>query len=584
MQEPAMSEHTPESGSPTLPGTPNSTVLQSLSVDVLASEITTLAASIAIATHRLLHLLAELDRRAPWSGWGLLGGAHWLNWKCGIALGPAREKLRVARALQDLPRIDAAFATGEISYSKVRAMTRVATVQNEEVLLNVARHGTAAHVERLVSGYRRARRLESARQSYIERSLEWSFDEDGSIVIRAQLPAEQGALVLRALHASVAELRKERTGQDVAARVSAETSPAVTPMEPEPIAAARADALCHLAEQFLANPSVPSRQAERYQVVINVDRLHDEASIADDERDCSIEGGQSIARETARRIACDAAVVRVQTDGDGNVLDIGRRSRSVPPAIRRALERRDGGCRFPGCLNHRFVDAHHILHWADGGATCLDNLVLLCRHHHRLLHEFGFRLEMRDDGEPFFFAPDRRLIPAVPDVPRSVSTVAAIVADGGIRVSAETCVPRWCGERMDLHLAVSGLIEATDRTPPQAEISLLRSHDATAHPTRHCPLPRDGSPSGQQPIGHAPRGVLGLLVAEPGQLGHGWSIPSLFESPKLRTPCVAACAVRASLPILHRRAPCSAARGACRCRRRSKCASSRRALPQPARA
>jgi hypothetical protein len=448
-----------------------------LSVEALEGEITTLAASIAVATHRLLHLIAEFDRRAPWGSWGLASCAHWLNWKCGIALGAAREKVRVAHALEELPQINAAFAAGEISYSKVRAMSRVATPQNESYLLHIARCGTAAHVERLVRGYRRARRLEAACNAYAERCLDLRHEEDGSVILRARLPAEQGALVMKALQAAVAELRREREGRDRTASgardVSAETSGVAhgalaAGFDPatEPHAAARADALCHLAEQFLANESVPARQAERYQVVVHVQQHADadepDQDGAHQQASCRLEHDTELAEETARRIACDAAVVTVQEDTHGNVLDIGRRTRSIPPAIRRALQRRDGGCRFPGCLNHRFVDAHHVHHWADGGETRMGNLVLLCRHHHRLLHEFGFRIERRDDGQLLFFRPDGQLIPAVAPPPAVVPLIAGVVAICGVDVSAETRMPCWDGGHMDLDDAVQLLFARTD--------------------------------------------------------------------------------------------------------------------------
>jgi hypothetical protein len=452
-----------------------------LSVESLEAEITTLAASIAVATWRWLKLLAEFDHRAPWGNWGLASCAHWLNWKCGVDPGAAREKMRVAHALEQLPKIDAAFAAGELSYSKVRAMTRVATTENEDYLLSIARHGTAAHMEKLVRGYRRTQRLQAARTAYAERMLTWTHEEDGSITLRARLPAEQGELVLKALQAAVTELRAEREGRDRGSvqptDVSAET-PSLR-LRPEPdsfdpaecVATAwRADALCHVAEQFLANETVPARQAERFQVMVHVGEAM--AQARDDTESasgCRIDGGPALAEDTARRIACDAAVVTLHEDAAGNVLDIGRRSRTIPPAIRRALDRRDGGCRFPGCLNHRFVDAHHIRHWADGGPTSMDNLLLLCRHHHRLLHEFGFSIERRDDGRALFFRPDGGLIPEAPIPARPSCDVSEVARDCGAHVSAETCVPNWDGEPLDLHDAVQALVFATEGSyhPPR---------------------------------------------------------------------------------------------------------------------
>jgi len=190
---------------------------RSLSARALEDEILTLSASISIATWRLLMLIAELDRRGAWQQWGVLSCAHWLNWKCGIDMGAAREKLRVARALEALPGVSAALARGEISYSKARAITRVATPASEAYLLDIARYGTAAHLERLVRAYRGVERYQEAQRAravYETRALRWRWAEDGSIVITAQLPPEQAELVIKALQAAEAQLRAEREGVD----------------------------------------------------------------------------------------------------------------------------------------------------------------------------------------------------------------------------------------------------------------------------------------------------------------------------------------------------------------------------------
>ena len=445
--------------------------------DVLEDSITTLAANIAAATWQLLTLIREFDRRDHLGGWGVKTCAHWLNWKCGIALGAAREKVRVARALEHLPQIDQAFARGELSYSKVRAMARIATRENEDYLLMIAQHGTAAHVEHLVQTFRRVKRVEEAAQANgaeAVRSVDGYYDEDGMFVINARLPGEAGAMVMKALEAAAADLVADHTpeaGEEKFAiafpHVSAETWASAE----DPIGARRADALCHVAEQFLAQGAVASKQADRHQIVVHVER--DTLRQDGDRTRCEFERGHPLAVETARRLACDASRVDIEEDQAGQVLNIGRKTRTVPPAIRRALESRDQGCRFPGCTQHRYVDAHHIRHWADGGETSLRNLVLLCRYHHRLLHEDGFTLELRDDGKLLFFRPDG--VP-VPEVPAPVLASRDIVADveaTGTHVSAETCVPNWCGERMDLAMAVDGLVQSDDE---------LRSRPATFTP------------------------------------------------------------------------------------------------------
>ncbi|MDZ7782239.1 MAG: DUF222 domain-containing protein [Halioglobus sp.] len=230
-------------------------------LDVLEDEITELAAHLNAATYRLLTLIREFDERHGWSGAGLKSCAHWLNWKCGINLGAAREKVRVAHALKDLPQISAALRAGRISFSKVRAMTRVATPRNEEYLLMIADHGTASHVERLVRNYRKVQRIEALardNQRHALRELNWHIDDDGSYVIRARLGPEQGARIVRALDAAGDAIYTEQRGavEDVSPETSLSNETPVdseTPTYSEtPIAARRADALERIADGYLA--------------------------------------------------------------------------------------------------------------------------------------------------------------------------------------------------------------------------------------------------------------------------------------------------------------------------------------------
>jgi uncharacterized protein DUF222 len=218
--------------------------ISAVSTTDLVAEITTLAGHLNAANARFLALVAELDRRRGWAEWGVKSCAHWLNWKCGIDLGAAREKVRVARALERLPKIVAAMAEGRLSYAKVRAMTRVADASNEGYLLNIALCGTASYVEDVVRGYRRA--LDSAELSrdavqQRDQSLWWRTEADGSLEIRGRLPAEIGALFLRALQAA-------QDGLPIPKDVSAETSDESLQLSRK----RRVEALAALAESFLA--------------------------------------------------------------------------------------------------------------------------------------------------------------------------------------------------------------------------------------------------------------------------------------------------------------------------------------------
>jgi uncharacterized protein DUF222/HNH endonuclease len=421
----------------------------------LGAEITKLCSYIYAAEARFLSLIREFDEKGYWAQQGLFSCAHWLNLKCGIGMNAAREKLRVAHALAGLPKIRERFDKGQLSFSKVRAITRIADKSNEDYLLMIADHGTAHHVEKLVSKYRTAKRLQDVdivRAQYNNREVTHYYDDAGCLVIKARLPAEQGALIVKALEMAMdtAFVGAVPDRDDYPKG----TSTAETPKqddEPTSIAARRADALTEIAETYMNNNESSGSTADRYQVMVHVTAVTS-----------GIEDGPGVSSETSRRIACDSSVVCIKEDQNGEPLSIGRRSRSIPPPMRRALRARDKGCRFPGCTNTRFVDGHHIKHWADGGETNLDNLVMLCRHHHHLVHEGGFACGKDKDGKVAF--KDQRKQPL--DQSAGLSGVAAndecqqwidrefFEAD----IDSETCSARWhAGERMDWQAAVSAL-------------------------------------------------------------------------------------------------------------------------------
>ena len=396
----------------------------------LGDEIATLAAHIHAAEYRFLTLIAEFDRLRGWEPGGHRSCAHWLAFRIGIDLGAARERLRAARALVELPQISASMEQGELSFAKVRALTRVATPESEGELLELAHCSTAAQLERTVRAWRRLNRRdeqEVERMRHRSRCFSVFPDEDGMYLVRGRLDPEVGAMLMRAVEAAGDALFRTDTSEDI---------------EPKQ---RRADAVGLLAERALAvgfglgkgaegrraedavtegNGAVAHKRAasetstddesdgaplsgsraERYQVV-----LHVEAPTLESESEpgrSELEDGTRLSAETSRRLSCDASVVRLTEAPDGSVLDVGRKTRTIPPALRRALESRDRGCRFPGC-GLRFTDAHHIKHWADGGETNLENVLLICRFHHRLVHEEGYTVHFPRDRRPN--SPDRRL-------------------------------------------------------------------------------------------------------------------------------------------------------------------------------
>lgn len=339
--------------------------------------------------------------------------AHWLSWRTGIGLGAAREKLRVARALQQLPRIGEAMRRGELSFAKVRAITRVARPDSEEQLLELARHGTASHIERIVRAWRRVDWLEeqyNEHERHRKRELTLYVDDDGMYVLRGRLDPEVGAVLGRALAAASEALYGRRGPEDARARKCAADG-----IEPATVTQRRADAIGLIAECALRSElAAPKRvideelasegasrvgdgevaedrvdlpalesdrstvgsqhaqcsrtgsrrrtttggRADRFQVVVHVDA---DALRESSDSGQSVLDGERVSAETSRRLACDASRVIMVHDAEGETVSVGRRTRTVPPAIRRALEHRDRGCRFPGC-GLRFCDARHVKH------------------------------------------------------------------------------------------------------------------------------------------------------------------------------------------------------------------------------
>jgi hypothetical protein len=295
-------------------------------------------------------------------------------------------------------------------------------------------------------------------------------DEDGSYVVRARLPPEQGASFVQALEHAAKCLFQEQRGQEQPDAVSAESLHPQLPAT-NPAKARRADALDRVVDTYLAHPELSSSGGDRCTLHLHCDA---DSLRADGEgAGAALENSGAVpcpvSAETSRRLACDCGVVHWQEDAAGNALNIGRRTRTITPALRRALRRRDGGCAFPGCTAHRHVDGHHIHHWADGGETRLDNLVLLCRHHHRLVHEGGFGVRLSADGQAEFRSAQGARLDRGPDKrfcgnANSLYTAASLT---GLAINPRTLPPLWRGERMDLGMAVDALLRR-DRPPPAA--------------------------------------------------------------------------------------------------------------------
>ncbi len=337
-----------------------------LAIDEFDKSIVNLSARINASTYELLVLIREFDERAGWLKWGLENCTQWLHWRCDLSRSAAREKVRVAHALKALPEISAAFSKGTLSYSKVRALTRAATPMNEASLLDFALSTTAARVEERCQQLRNASpgAVEAVNRAHERRSLRvWRDTGRGTLTLSVELPLETGELVCQAL--------------DKAVEAGGQQGPE---FEGTSWSAQQADALVTMARGYLSGGSEGSASAaDAYQVVVHVDG----AALTGGE------GRSDLAVESVKRLSCDGSVVPMVDGANGEPLNVGRKQRTVPAALKRALWARDGGCTFPGCTHRRFVDAHHIRHWADGGETSLANTMLLCGGHHRLVHEGG---------------------------------------------------------------------------------------------------------------------------------------------------------------------------------------------------
>jgi len=357
-----------------------------LAIDDLDHAIVDLSTRINVATFELLVLIRQFDERAGWLKWGFDHCADWLHWRCDLSVGAAREKVRVAHALKTLPAVSGAFRDGELSYSKVRALVRVANRDNEETLVDFALKTTAARVEE------RCRELRcgtvdsviEANRAYASRSLIIRrHAERGSISIFVELPLEAGELIDKALDRA----RDDHPAPEFAG---------------ESWSARQADALVNMAKSYLrGDGESAAATADNHLVNIHVEQ----SALVNGN------GRAGLPIETVRRFGCDADAVVIVENDDGTPLNVGRKTRIVPTAIKRALKARDRGCVFPGCHKTRFVDAHHVQHWSAGGETSLGNLLLMCSRHHRLVHEGGYRIDKDYRDRWIFKRPDGIAVP-----------------------------------------------------------------------------------------------------------------------------------------------------------------------------
>ena len=488
---------------PSIP-TPGEVPRGPVPLERLEAEITELAGHLRAGESRFLTLVAEFDRRKGHEAWGCRTAAQWLAWQCGLDRRAAREKVRVARALEVLPAITERFAAGALSYSKVRALTRIATPANEADLAPLAEEATAVQVERIVRAYRGVVSADDGRElaneQHAARYLRIDPDDDGTFVINGRIPADLAAIVLTAIEAARAQLPTDPCGESGPAgppfsgasstddpaggrtgnAAGTESGPAgplsegvpLVPgredsgVSPTSVAATNVDALVMMAETLLAHRPAARKGGDRYQIVVNVDAdvLVEGAEGAEGGR-CELDDGSHLAPEIVRRLMCDASQVFVLHDEHGRPVDISNKARSIPPSLRRSVHARDQGCRFPGCGERSFVDVHHIRHRAHGGANDLANLIQLCWFHHRLVHEGGWNVRLDPDGTVHAVQPNGAPLPrrtgAADPTPAAGATgdtrgIETRNRARGITIDGLTCVSH--NETVELNHVVSSLI------------------------------------------------------------------------------------------------------------------------------
>jgi hypothetical protein len=428
-------------------------------VEELGQEIATLSAHLDAATHRLLECIRHFDEACGWHEQGAISCAHWLAWRLGWDLATAREKVRVARALGTLPAIDEALRSARLSYAKVRALTRVATPDNEGTLLEMALIATGAQLERLCRGYRGVLDAERVPQPE-ERSVRSRMLPGGMVRLELVLEPDEADLILRAVErAREVQAQEMRAQQAAPLKQEAPAEAAETAgLSAETSRPSRADGAVKVAESFLAGNPVRGTGGERFQVMVHLDQ---DVLGPDGAWTGTLEDGSRLSAETLRRVACDCGLIA--TGREGEALNIGRRARTIPPAIRRALMLRDRGCAFPGCTHTAFLHGHHIKHWLHGGETSLANTLLLCSFHHHLVHEGGWTITVGADGAFVFHSPVGKSLR--PEPPHEVldhdrDWLREWAYERKLDLGPDVNMPQWDGKTPDYDWAVGWLLAA----------------------------------------------------------------------------------------------------------------------------
>ena len=485
-----------------------------LSDEQVEVELRRSAGAVASATARFLVLVAEHVVRGRWSEAGMTTPGQWLSWAVGMAPSTGREMVRVALALRTFTRVRDRFLAGTISYSKVRAITRVGEPALEDTLLTFADNAPASQLERVVRTFRG---LDARESAHDRRGVTIRHLESGDVELRVRVPRETGLRAASQLERLMCELDDAGHPDDAQLAPDRRELDDHPPPQRDPIAARRADALMHglaiavdhldhdltgadrttlvlhgevdTVVDGLANPgtsphapnpsasaeaSVPPASAEaalstgppsadsRHELPTHHGHEGSATAVTTDD------GGMvALSQRVLRRLSCDPSITRITTRS-GLPIDVGRQTRQISIALRRALRVRDETCRHPGCAATRHLHAHHVVHWADGGPTDLANLVLLCGAHHRLVHRHDLLVAHDPDtGHTTVTKPGDD--GPIPSVLTPIGTGHAASAEAAGRHDTGALEPRsWWGDRLDLDAAVAHLQHQIGRIPDLA--------------------------------------------------------------------------------------------------------------------
>ncbi len=339
---------------------------------------------------RMVQLTGELDRRQGWREAGATSLEDWIVERCGVSVPTARAWAHVAERLFDLPHLAAGLSEGELSFDKVRVVVDTATPETDRDLRERARQCSVHQLAQLSRSDKGASSA-SAKTDYERRSVRFN---DTFRTVTAQLPPESYAEVRSTL-----EARAKQMPSDGETRWDQ-----------------------RVCDAFLETVRSPSQRgsSSSHVVVVHVPL----AAVAEETSELAgeLERGDLISGETIRRIACDATIVVALDDDVGHTMYEGRARRFPTDTQRREIMRRDRHCRFPGCTNVTFTNAHHIKPWKPGGRTDLDNLALLCEHHHRRVHSRDWTMSGDANAELTFLGPTGRAMTSRPSPLWTVAT------------------------------------------------------------------------------------------------------------------------------------------------------------------